>query len=282
MVEYLLKNIFPSTKAAVLSRGYRRKSKGFVLADKGTTVEQLGDEPYQIYSKFKGKVPVAVEGDRVKGIQALIAMIGPEVIVLDDAYQHRKVTPLFSVLLTSYGQPYYEDCYLPTGNLRDSKSEAKRANVIVVTKCPEHLSEKKAEFMRVKLSPGKHQIVLFASLHYGGKFVNEQDELSMDAVKQQYFTLVTGIADYGPLVEHLRQKGLNFEHLAYGDHHFFSEKELAQLKEKELIITTEKDYMRLKEHLTSLYYMPVQHEFLFKGEILLNDAMHAAIPLLKG
>lgn len=281
MVEFLLQHLFTDKKVAVLSRGYKRKSKGFVLAGADTTVQELGDEPYQIFSKFKDQgVAVAVEADRAKGVEHLMTKVGPKVILMDDAYQHRKVTPTFSILLTQYARPYWDDWYLPTGNLRDSKGAAQRAQVIVVTKCPKDLSLQQAEWIREKRTLGKGQKLLFASLAYGPYFMSGKDQLSFEQAGKRKITLVTGIADPGPLVRHLTECGLSFEHLAYGDHHFFSKKELEELKKKELVLTTEKDYVRLKEHVADLFYLPVRHVFLFQGDEVLRDSLQAAIPFL--
>ena len=140
MIEYLIEMLGNSYKVAVLSRGYRRKSKGFILATPKSTVEKLGDEPYQIYSKYP-EIVLAVDGDRCNGISNLENTLNLDVILLDDAFQHRKVRPHYSILLTAYDDLYINDWYLPTGNLRDAKKEAKRANIIVVTKCPNDLSE---------------------------------------------------------------------------------------------------------------------------------------------
>ena len=133
MIEFLISKLQEKHQLAVLSRGYKRNSKGFQLGTKDAIVEQLGDEPFQIQRKFSGVV-VAVDADRQNGIAQLQGLIGPDLILLDDAFQHRKVTPTFSILLTTYSNPFFEDGYLPTGTLRDSKKASKRADCIVITK----------------------------------------------------------------------------------------------------------------------------------------------------
>jgi tetraacyldisaccharide 4'-kinase len=188
--------------------------------------------------------------------------------------------PCLPILLTTFAKPYVEDWYLPTGDLRDSKHAANRAHIIVVTKCPRDLTEQAAAQIKAKLRPKKNQIVLFAGLAYGAHFINDGGQLSFGQAKKTKITLVTGIAAPGPLVQHLEACGLEFDHLAYDDHHFFSEKELDMLRKKELVLTTEKDYMRLSGHLTALYYLPVQHVFLFQGEKELKASLQRALPFL--
>ena len=142
MIEYLIELLKDDYRIATLSRGYKRKSKGFQLANEFSSAESLGDEPFQFYNKFKNTILVAVDTDRTNGIAQLKQLDNPpDVILLDDAFQHRKVKAGFNILLTTYNKPYFEDFVLPTGNLRESSKGAKRANMIIVTKCPDNLSE---------------------------------------------------------------------------------------------------------------------------------------------
>ncbi|RRQ47772.1 tetraacyldisaccharide 4'-kinase [Maribacter algicola] len=272
MTEFLLELLKPHYKIAVLSRGYKRKSKGFLIADANVTVENLGDEPYQIHQKF-ADVTVAVDANRREGIRLLTNSVKPELIVLDDAFQHRKVTPHVSVLLTSYGDLYVDDWYLPTGNLRDSKNAAQRANFIIVTKCPPNLNEEEQNHIAQKLKHGIDQKVLFSCLAYDGILYGLSNQIKMDALKDKKFTLVTGIANPAPLILHLKSQGFTFEHLAFKDHHFFTQKEIGFLSKKELIVTTEKDYMRLKGHLSNLSYLRVSHRFIGDGKKIIFDAL---------
>ena len=151
-IEYLIRLLKASNKIAVLSRGYKRKTSGFVLADETSDAKQIGDEPFQYYQKFKD-IKVAVDEKRVHGIEQLLTTNNPpEIVLLDDAYQHRKVNAGFYILLTSYEKLYANDYLLPTGNLRESKSGAKRAQVVIVTKCPENLSEQEQQKISKKLN----------------------------------------------------------------------------------------------------------------------------------
>lgn len=272
MIEFLIANLRDRFRIAVLSRGYRRRSKGFLLADGNCTAENLGDEPFQIYTKFSG-ISVAVDADRQNGISILEKELEPDLVLLDDAYQHRKVRCSFYVLLTAFGKLYVDDTYLPTGNLRDSRKQADRADIIVVTKCPPSLGEGERADIVGKLAPQAHQEVLFSFLAYDEQVTGPKGGCSLADLKGKQITLVTGIADPRPLVDHLRGQGLVFEHLAYNDHHFFTAKELNVLKEKELVLTTEKDYVRLKDALSRLYYVSVKHEFFDDGGRKLLQAL---------
>ncbi len=271
MIELLVSHFQHSRRIAVLSRGYKRKSKGFLVGREESTVEELGDEPYQIHSKFP-QVVVAVDANRTRGILELKKRINPNVILLDDAFQHRKVLPGYTILLTTYSNLYTDDWYLPTGNLRDAKKEAKRANAIVVTKCPSSLPQIEQDAIISRIKPTKNQWIFFSSLAYDLP-VRDTKAISWEDLKNLRITLVTGIAYPEPLIRWLKNKGLVFEHLRFGDHHYFTENELALFKSKECILTTEKDYVRLTGKLENLYYVPVRHRFLNSGQDILTKEL---------
>jgi tetraacyldisaccharide 4'-kinase len=272
MIEFLVRLLSPEKKVAVLSRGYGRKSKGFQSSGEFSTVEILGDEPFQIHAKFP-EISVAVDADRSNGITILENTVQPTIILLDDAFQHRKVKPTFSILLTAYNSLYVEDWYLPTGNLRDSKIEAKRADVIVVTKCPETISEIAQQRIIQKLKPLKHQKVLFSFLKYDTQLKGNHQSINLSDLKTKQITLVTGIAKPEPLVQFLEKNDINLTHLKYRDHHFFSEEEIAFFNTKEFVLTTEKDYVRLKGKVQRLYYIAIEHLFIRNGKQVLADAI---------
>ncbi len=271
MIELLISLFQHSHSIAVLSRGYKRKSKGFLIGRAENTVEELGDEPFQIHSKFP-KVLVAVDANRTRGILELKKRGTPDVILLDDAFQHRKVRPGYAILLTTYSNLYTDDWYLPTGNLRDAKKEAKRANAIVVTKCPSSLSQMEQDAIINRIKPTKNQRIFFSSLAYDLP-VRDTKAISWENLRNLRITLVTGIAYPEPLIRWLKNKGLVFEHLRFGDHHYFTENELALFKSKECILTTEKDYVRLTGKLENLYYVPVRHRFLNSGQDILTKEL---------
>ena len=258
MIEYLVRILQNNYKVAVLSRGYKRKSKGFHLASMTTKVEDVGDEPFQFYSKFEN-VFVAVDANRQNGISELRKQVNPDIVLLDDAFQHRKVNAGFNILLTTYDNLFVHDMLLPTGDLREPKKGANRANVIVVTKCPENVSEAKKQDILNAINPNENQTVFFSSILYSRKLKSLDDEIELDSLIDTEFSLVTGIANAEPLVNYLRSQGFIFEHLNFGDHHDFTSEEIEMIQSKKLVITTEKDYMRLKKRVeNNLYYLPIE------------------------
>lgn len=261
MTEYLVRLLKNERKIAILSRGYKRRTKGFILANDTVTAETIGDEPFQFYKKFSDVV-VSVDADRWNGINQLLSLENkPDVILLDDAFQHRKVKAGFNVLLTSYDNLYSNDMVLPTGNLREPKSGARRADVIVVTKCPNSISESDKQQIKARLKPLQGQHVFFSLIKYSDKLKNYIEEINLQDLKDKKFTLVTGIANPKSLVDFLNSQELIFEHLNFKDHHEFSEKEVVNLKSKGLIITTEKDFVRLEPNFKdsrNLYYLPIE------------------------
>ena len=260
MVEYLIRLLKDETNLATLSRGYGRKTKGFLLAENNITATELGDEPFQFYHKFKDEITVAVDEDRQHGIATLRALkTKPEVVILDDAFQHRKVKAGYNILLTTYNNLYVDDFVLPTGNLREPKKGAKRANIIVVTKCPEFLSQNDKEAIVLKLKPKVYQHVFFSHISYNDSVLNETQKVGLKALKS--FTLVTGIANAKPLVNYLKSQQLDFNHIEFKDHHNFTADDVKKLSKLERIVTTEKDYMRLKNEAVlkgKLYFLPIK------------------------
>lgn len=261
MIEYLIRLLSSKHTVATLSRGYKRQSTGFIVADKSATAAQIGDEPFQFYQKYSNII-VSVDADRVHGISQLRALKNPpEVILLDDAFQHRKVKAGFQILLTSFDELYTDDMLLPTGNLREPISGAKRADVIVVTKCPQDLSEGTKEKIKRKINPLQYQELFFGSITYGQSIKNSEGDMDLEMLKNQRFTLVTGIANPKPLVEYLMSWELNFDHLKFKDHHHFTVNDINTLKQKPLILTTEKDMVRLQPHFSkgeAIYYLPIE------------------------
>jgi tetraacyldisaccharide 4'-kinase len=259
MIEYLIR-LMGEKEVAILSRGYKRRSKGFLVATQNCSVEDLGDEPFQLYKKFP-QITIAVDSDRRNGIEQLQNSIKPEVILLDDAFQHRRVKPSFSILLTAYDNLFFNDWYLPTGNLRDSKLEKKRADIIIVTKCPESLLKDERTSIYKRLKPTKNQKVLFCSLKYANVFKNAKGTIELSALKSEKIALVTGIASPKPLVSHLKGLDAEFKHFEFSDHHYFSNKEIDQFRDFNIILTTEKDYVRLEGRVENVYYLEVAHHF---------------------
>ena len=268
MVEYLVR-LLGQEQVAVLSRGYRRKTRGFVLADDSATAMTLGDEPYQYHRKFP-RATVAVCESRQEGIERLLENPHFKYIILDDAFQHRKVQAGTNLLLTSYDKLYTQDFLLPVGSLRDIRSRARKAQIIIVTKCPE-LTQAEQEKIIQQLKPLPSQKVYFTTIAYSDRVYSHEDSQALKDFIATPFTLVTGIANPTPLVDFLEKQGASFEHLAYSDHHHFSNRELELLRQKGCILTTEKDYVRLEGALPTLYYLPIETQFLNDQRLIFND-----------
>lgn len=260
-IEYLIRLLASNYQVATLSRGYKRQSKGFILADQTATAETLGDEPFQFHRKFPN-INVAVDANRVNGIQQLLAMpLKPDVILLDDAFQHRKVKAGLSILLTSYGDLYCDDFILPVGNLRESRSGAKRAAIILVTKCPPTLSPEEQKAIRKKLKLQANQQLYFTFIEYDDAIYSEGKSIQVSEIKTVDKLLLAGIAKPEPFFAYL-QSGKDTV-MEFPDHHQFTESEILDIKNKanaQIILTTEKDYVRLKDSILAqqLYYLPIQ------------------------
>lgn len=266
-IEYLIRLLSNKYKIATLSRGYKRKSEGFILANATSNAEILGDEPFQFYKKFPN-IQVAVDANRKNGIEQLLSQSNkPDVILLDDAFQHRKVKAGFYILLTAYNDLFINDFMLPTGNLRESRSGAKRADMIIVTKCPRDISELAQNKIKKTLlrENEKQAEVFFTFIDYDDKIYSNNKTLNVNEVKTVDKLLLAGIAKPESFFAYLQSE--NDECLMYPDHHHFSEKEIVEIKEKaknKIIITTEKDFVRLNEKLPndSLFYLPIKSSFV--------------------
>ncbi len=279
---YILNLIKDSYESAMISRGYGRKTKGLVVANYESTYEEIGDEPLQIFERFRNKVLVIVAEKRRKALEYALQNYDTQVAVLDDCFQHRYVTPGLSILLTAYGDLYKDDYLLPVGNLRESRKNADRANLVIVSKCPDDLSEESKTNIKNQLSLLPEQKLFFSSIEYGNKIMSRSDEIHLEELVSYEVVLVTGIANDAPLVEFLRSKVKALHTISYPDHHRYSEKEVHQInnqlqsiKGEKLLLTTEKDFMRLrdfKQIFDYLYYLPIEtymHEKdIFNTEIL--------------
>ncbi|MBT8296260.1 MAG: tetraacyldisaccharide 4'-kinase [Gramella sp.] len=267
MIEYLLKILGENHKIATLSRGYKRESKGFQLIQNTDAVSVSGDEPLQFKNKYPETI-VAVNANRQKGISEL-RKLSPDIILLDDAFQHRKVRAGFYILLTAYGDLYVDDLILPAGNLRESSGGAGRADVIVVTKCPTNLKSSEMDIIKDKLNPRSHQAVYFSTIKYSDKIFSASNEKNIKDINDEDWVLVTGIANPGPLLDFLKSQNMKLRHSKFPDHHNFSDRELKELFREPAILTTEKDYMRLRDKIPpeKLYYLPIEVDFLDSGDI---------------
>lgn len=262
-IEYLIRLLSENYKVAVLSRGYKRSTEGFILADEKATATSIGDEPFQFYSKFPN-IQVAVDANRKNGIEKLVQLQDkPDVILLDDAFQHRKVKAGFYILLTAYDDLFCDDYILPFGNLREPSSGKKRADMIIVTKCPKDLSElaqqKIAEKLNVK------QSVYFTTIEYDDYVFGNDIQLLVSDIQSESKLLVAGIAKPNLFFDFLKNE--TDETLVFPDHHHFSKQDCEQILAKangRKISTTEKDFVRLNGLLpkTQLFYLPIKSVFI--------------------
>lgn len=271
-------------KVVFLSRGYKRKTSGFVLADDHADAKQIGDEPYQIFRKFPDIV-VAVCESRVDGINKVRA-IHPNhnLFVLDDAYQHRSLKAGFYLLLVDYNRPIFNDQLLPVGRLREGREGLQRADVIILTRSPEKLSVYDRRFMEDKLKVAAHQLVVFSSVVYlHPLFIS--DLLPQPVLKKgSKVLLVTGIANPEALMQKGKDSGWKVTHLAFGDHHNFSVKDVQRIiaasQGHDIILTTEKDFVRFipysqlfVEAGVNLAYLPIKIAFNQADEAALKDKL---------
>ena len=249
--EYLIKLLKDSHHLATLSRGYGRKEFGFKIADNETTSRQIGDEPLQFYKKFGEDITVAVESDRVKGVMDVCyAKENTDLVLLDDAYQHRAIQPGFNILLTDYNRPFYTDYVLPVGDLRELRSGKNRADIIIMTKCGDFEDLNKTELIK-KIGPNSNQSVFFSKVVYGD--VYELNSFEIVEKPKKNIILVTGIAKPNPLLKYLKKSYNVLEHCKFTDHYRFKEKDIDDISNllikfaelDPIIITTEKDAMRL-------------------------------------
>ena len=258
MVEFLIKKFSRKYKIAVLSRGYKRKTKGFIIASEKDDASTIGDEPFQYYSKFKN-IKVAVDKKRKRGIKKLINT-GINMIILDDAFQHRVVIPTYSILLSDYSNLYFNDYLLPRGNLRESKSGYKRADTIIITKCPENLSENNRQHLIQKINLKYNQHIFFSNIKYSNVLFSENNSINISKLSKQNVDVITGIVNSENLIKHLEDKGLLINHLKYPDHYNYKGKDISKIKGN-FVITTEKDYAKLRKfNLENLYYLPISME----------------------
>ena len=276
MVEYLLSILSDEYNLATLSRGYKRKTKGYALANQFTTALEIGDEPMQFHMKFPN-VSVAVGERRIEAIPQLVQDVpNIQAIILDDAFQHREITSNYNILLTEYDNLYCDDFFIPTGDLRDERKSAKRAHIIIVTKCPVNLTIAERDEIIEKIYPEENQFIFFTSIKYETPYhiYNPADQWIL--TMRDEVLLVCGIANPLPLKNYLHENTHTYYQLSYSDHHIFSIEDLNEIKEKfnqinsksKLILTTEKDAVRLVKyteelHDIPLYVLPIQPSFLF-------------------
>ena len=297
-VEYLVQLLSSHFSVATLSRGYKRKSKGFLYVEPESTSELVGDEPLQLKTKFHA-VTVAVDGNRVRGAQRIVRDQNQiDVIILDDAFQHRYIKPGYSILLTDYSNLITKDFFLPMGKLRDSLSEKKRADCIIVTKCPRNISKIEQQKILKELSPASYQAVYFTTLDYGNPCpVFPEHASNFNPSKETQTIAIAGIANPAPFFSYVEQHTSLLRKLAFPDHFAYSEKKINAIFEKlnrfegnnKAIVTTEKDAVRLKS-LNQLddqvkrifFYVPVRVVFCGEAASDFNHKIETYVNKSKG
>ncbi|HRP57838.1 tetraacyldisaccharide 4'-kinase [Agriterribacter sp.] len=275
MVEYLLRLLVHRYKTATLSRGYKRKTRGYVLADDKTTALDIGDEPMQFHIKFP-EVTVAVGEERAIAIpQLLFDRPGTDVIILDDALQHRTVKAGLNILLTDYNNLFTRDMFLPTGDLRDSRSSYKRADIIIVTKCSDNLGSTEKEKITSEIQPLTRQHLFFTGIRYGAPY-HIISRAIKHMSKETEVLLACGIANPGPLKQYIQEESATYDAIYYRDHYIFTIDDLKDIRQRfekikaadKMILVTEKDAVRLVKFAAELrnmpvYVQPIETYFLF-------------------
>jgi len=252
-VEFLVRQLRDEVKLATLSRGYGRKTTGFRQVLPTSTAVEVGDEPLQLYTKFNGAIPVFVGEDRVGATQKIKQVLPDlQLLILDDAFQHRNLNPDFRIVLTPYSSPFSKDYLLPMGRLRESRAGAKRAEVVVVTKCPAELSQDEKNKLAQELAPylNSEADLFFSSLSYGKPY-------QVSGPKQTEFTAVialAGLADNGPFLAYCKQQYAVIDSFSFSDHYAYKPEDATRMLEvlgqekgkNAVLLTTEKDAVKLK------------------------------------
>jgi tetraacyldisaccharide 4'-kinase len=277
-VEHIIRLLQYQFRVATMSRGYKRRTQGFILADENSNALRIGDEPMQYHIKYPD-IAVSVAEERITGIPRLLQKRPDvEVVLLDDAYQHRSVKAGVNILITDFSKPFYKDHILPLGTLREKRSAYHRADIIIVSKCPIDMSKEQADEMIQKINPLPHQKIFFTTIQYGQPYNFFTGEHVF--LRGKNAVLVCGIAKPEPLVSYLQSQTASVHTLTYADHHYFMSRDLEEIKEtynnwevpEKVLVTTEKDAARLHLHADKirdwnipLVIAPITVSFLFNG-----------------
>ena len=287
-VEYLIRLLHDKAKIAVLSRGYKRKSHGYVLAEESTTMPEIGDEPFQMHQKFSD-IYVAVDAKRARGIENLQndeATKDVDVVLLDDAFQHRYVKPGINILLVDYHRLIIYDKMLPAGRLREPLSGKNRADIVIITKCPKDLKPMEFRVLTKAMDLYPFQKLYFTSINYDTpKGVFEEKQIELDKLQDYHVLLLTGIASPKQMEHDLKPMTKDITNLSFGDHHSFKGKDIDRINdafesipEPRIIITTEKDAVRLRETeglyekvKSNMYELPIKVSFMLDQQDNFNE-----------
>lgn len=287
-VEYLIRLLHDKAKIAVLSRGYKRKSHGYILANESTTMPEIGDEPFQMHQKFSD-IYVAVDTKRARGIENLQndeASKDVDVVLLDDAFQHRYVKPGINILLVDYHRLIIYDKMLPAGRLREPLSGKNRADIVIITKCPKDLKPMEFRVLTKAMDLYPFQKLYFTSIDYDTpKGVFEEKQIGLDKLQDYHVLLLTGIASPKQMEHDLKPMTKDITNLSFGDHHSFKGKDIDRINdtfesmpEPRIIITTEKDAVRLRETdglyekvKSNMYELPIKVSFMLDQQDNFNE-----------
>jgi tetraacyldisaccharide 4'-kinase len=302
LVEYLVRLLKENYRVGVLSRGYKRKTSGYVLANEESDSQEIGDESCQM-KRNHPQVAVAVDGNRRRGVRNLLALpedVRPQIILLDDAFQHRYVQPSLSLLVTDCHHPYYKDTLLPAGRLREPASSVRRANIVIVSKCDESLKSIESRIIQNKMNLKAHQELFFSRISYlpfKGVYSEAHEPYTLDDLrKDDEMVLLTGIATPAPLIEEVKKRSDRVSVLSFADHHVFQKQDIrkiqAELQKMEsdhpLILCTEKDAARIRNHpyfpeewRTQMYYAPIEMVFMFGKSERFNELILKHIHLIE-
>lgn len=287
-VEYLIRLLQEEAKIAVLSRGYKRKTHGYILADENSTMKDIGDEPFQMKKKFSG-INVAVDHKRTRGIENIIHdRKDTDVILLDDAFQHRYVKPGINILLVDYHRLIIYDKLLPAGRLREPLSGKNRADIVIITKCPKDLKPMEFRVLTKSMDLYPYQSLFFSTIDYDTLyplFNKEENKITKQQLKGKNVLLVSGIASPKQIIVDIKKYVTSITPLSFADHHQFSSKDaerinqaFANIKGNKIIITTEKDATRLEDIegldddvKSHIYVLPIKVRFMLNQENVFND-----------
>jgi len=269
VIDYLISIFKEQYSLIVISRGYKRKTKGVIIANSNSTALEIGDEPYQFLSKHNVGIIVSEKRERALKVISKFKK-SPDIILFDDIMQHRYITPKCLIVTTTYSKPFFRDNLLPAGRLRESPKQIKRAQIILVNKCPNNLSMKDQTLFINKIKPLADNRVFFTTIAYENNLKNNLKSINLSSIKNS-FLLITGIANPKYLVDFLNKNEFDFLHLKYPNHHNFKKNEIKEIKREQKgrkIITTEKDFGRLESYFTSdeLFYIPIKLNFIGDGK----------------
>jgi len=300
LVDYLVHLLSKKYRIAVLSRGYKRKTSGFVLAAEHNTSSDIGDEACQLKKKYPLLI-VAVDSNRRRGMKHLLALpeeLKPQVVLLDDGFQHRYVKPSLSILVTDYNRMFYHDKLLPVGRLREPARSVSRADMIVVSKCPAYISRTECRKIEQEIAPGAKLPVFFTSISYQalkGVFPEVCNDYQIENIrKEDEILLITGIANPTPVIEEIKKYSDKVSVMSFSDHHQFRKKDIVAMQSvmskmignRPLIICTEKDAARIRHNpffpdawKPYLYYLPIHVSFLFDRHEQFDNLIYSLINL---